>query len=211
MKTGDHGMDCVGRITTIEELERLYDQPGETALIKVARKLTTSYRQWIECSRFCVISTVGPEGTDGSPRGDETSVVTILNDETLALPDWQGNNRIDTLRNIVRDERVSLMFMIPGANNVIRVNGTAQITADAHLTHGFERTGKFPKTVIVVSIAEVYSQCARALMRSGLWKEGGQSANLPTAGQMLTEISEGNFDGETYDDQWLERANRTMW
>jgi PPOX class probable FMN-dependent enzyme len=198
-------------ITTLEDLHAHYGQPGEAATVKVTNRLTPAYRAWVDRSRFCVLSTVGPEGTDGSPRGDEGPVAAMLGPQTLALPDWLGNNRIDSLRNILRDGRVSLMFLIPGALNALRVNGTARLTADAALRARFARDGKEPRTVIVIDIAEVYSQCARALIRSALWTGGDQSAGLPTVGDMLREITEGRIDGKAYDADWPGRAAQTMW
>lgn len=123
-------------IDDITALEALYGTPGAASIRKVARQLTPLYRKWIMASRLCVLSTVGPEGVDGSPRGDDGPVVMELDPGTLALPDWRGNNRLDSLRNIVRDPRVALMFMVPGSNNVVRVNGTARLTADADLCAG---------------------------------------------------------------------------
>ncbi|WP_333818014.1 pyridoxamine 5'-phosphate oxidase family protein [Tabrizicola sp.] len=198
-------------ITTLEDLHAHYGQPGEAATSKVTARLTPAYRAWVDRSRFCVLSTVGPEGTDGSPRGDEGPVARVLDAQTLALPDWHGNNRIDSLRNILRDGRVSLMFLIPGALNALRVNGTARLTADADLRARFARDGKEPRSVIVIRIAEVYSQCARALIRSALWTSGDQSAGLPTVGDMLREITEGRIDGQAYDADWPGRAAQTMW
>ncbi len=198
-------------ITTLDDLHAHYGQPAEAATIKVTPHLIPAYRAWIDRSRFCILTTVGPEGTDGSPRGDEGPVVTVLDPQTLALPDWYGNNRIDSLRNIVRDGRVSLMFLIPGANNALRVNGSARLTADPDLRGRFDRDGKQPRTVIVIRIAEVYSQCARALIRSALWTSGDQSAGLPSVGDMLREISEGRIDGQVYDADWPGRAAQTMW
>ncbi|MCU0829328.1 MAG: pyridoxamine 5'-phosphate oxidase family protein [Tabrizicola sp.] len=198
-------------LTTLDELHARYGHPGEAATVKVTRQLTPAYRAWLDRSRFCILTTVGPEGTDGSPRGDEGPVVTVLDPQTLALPDWYGNNRIDSLRNIVRDGRVSLLFLIPGANNALRVNGTARLSADASLCARFEREGKLPRSVIVVRIEEVYSQCARALIRSALWTAGDQSQGLPTVGDMLREITEGRIDGKAYDADWPGRAAVTMW
>jgi PPOX class probable FMN-dependent enzyme len=198
-------------ITTLEELHRLYGTPGQAATVKVSPTLTPAYRAWIERSRFCVLTTVGPEGTDGSPRGDDGPVVRILDPATLALPDWKGNDRIDSLRNIVRDGRVSLMFLIPGSNNALRVNGSARLTADEALCDSFARDGLCPRTVIVIAIAEVYSQCARALIRSGLWTSGDQSSGLPSVGDMLREITLGGIDGAAYDRDWPGRAAATMW
>ena len=198
-------------ITTLDDLHRHYGQPAEASTVKVTPHLIPAYRDWIDRARFCVLTTVGPEGTDGSPRGDEGPVVAVLDPQTLALPDWLGNNRIDSLRNIVRDGRVSLMFLIPGTLNALRVNGTARLTADPDLRARFDRAGKQPRTVIVIRIAEVYSQCARALIRSALWTSGDQSAGLPTVGDMLREITEGGIDGRAYDADWPGRAAQTMW
>ncbi|MES2815230.1 MAG: pyridoxamine 5'-phosphate oxidase family protein [Pseudomonadota bacterium] len=198
-------------ISTLDDLHSHYGHPAEAATLKVTPHLTPAYRAWLDRSRFCVLTTVGPEGTDGSPRGDEGPVVTVLDPQTLALPDWHGNNRIDSLRNILRDGRVSLMFLIPGANNALRVNGTARLTADGDLRSRFQREAKQPRTVIVIRIAEVYSQCARALIRSALWTSGDQSQGLPTVGDMLREISEGGIDGRAYDADWPGRAALTMW
>lgn len=198
-------------LETTDELEAHYGSPGEASLIKVADRLTPTYRSWIMASRFCILTTVGPEGTDGSPRGDDGPVVLELDETHLALPDWRGNERIDSLRNIVRDPRVSLMFMVPGSNNVIRVNGEAKLTADPDLCARFEKAGKQPRTVAVIRIHEIYSQCARAIMRSGIWSAGDESAGLPSVGDMLKEMTSGEFDGAGYDIEWPKRAKTTMW
>jgi PPOX class probable FMN-dependent enzyme len=198
-------------IEDIEALEALYGTPSDAATRKVADRLTPEYRAWIARSRFVVLTTVGPEGTDGSPRGDDGPVVVELDERTLALPDWRGNDRIDSLRNIVRDGRVSLMFMIPGATNVIRVNGRARLTADEDLRARFEKGGRRPRTVVVIRIAEVYSQCARALMRARLWTSADESAGLPTVGQILAALTAGEVGGVAYDAEWPGRAAATMW
>src|SRR5690606_16526957 len=129
-------------IATIAELERHYGVPGDASLAKVSRRLTPAYRAWIDRARFCVLSTVGPAGTDASPRGDEGPVIRVHDPSTLLLPDWRGNDRIDSLRNIVRDPRVSLTFFVAGSNNVMRVNGRATVTADTALRESFARQGK---------------------------------------------------------------------
>ncbi len=196
-------------LENVDALEALYGTPAEASQIKVTDHLTPCYRKWIMASRFCVLSTIGPEGTDGSPRGDDGPVVLELDAQTLALPDWRGNQRLDTLRNIVRDPRISLMFMVTGSNTVMRVNGTARVTADANLGARFEKDGKTPATVIVVRIAEVYSQCARAVMRADLWA-GKQPDDLPSIGDMLREVKDG-FDGATYDRDWPARAAKSLW
>ncbi|MFC2968418.1 pyridoxamine 5'-phosphate oxidase family protein [Acidimangrovimonas pyrenivorans] len=195
----------------VAELEALYGTPGEASLVKVARRMTPTYRAWIGRSRLCLLSTVGPEGTDCSPRGDDGPVVTELDPGTLALPDWRGNQRIDSLRNIVRDPRVSLTFLVPGSNNMVRVNGRARITDDADLCARFEKAGRQPRTVLVIEIGEIYSQCARALLRARTWSAGDESEGLPTVGDMLREMTAGAFDGATYDAEWSGRAARTMW
>jgi PPOX class probable FMN-dependent enzyme len=198
-------------LTSLDDLHRLYGTPGTAATVKVTPRLTQAYRAFLDRSRFCVLITVGPEGTDGSTRGDDGPVVQVLDDRTLALPDWKGNERIDSLRNIVRDGRVSLLFLIAESNNALRVNGTAIVTADPGLLNSFRRGTATPRSVIVISVAEVYSQCARALIRSALWTAGDQSAGLPTVGDMLREITEGAIDGAAYDQDWPDRAAKTMW
>ena len=195
-------------IADIETLEALYDAPGETSLTKVANRITPLYREWIGASRFVVLSTVGPEGTDASPRGDDGPVVEIADDSTLLLPDWRGNNRIDSLRNIVRDGRVSLMFVVPGCNNVVRVNGRAVLTADPAVTERFEQARRHPRSVIVITVEELYFQCAKAFMRSRLW--AGEAPDVPTAGQFLKE-AQGDFDAEDYDASYVERAKGILW
>ena len=199
------------KIETLEALEALYGEPAAPALRKVATRLTPLYRQWIMASRFCVVSSVGPEGTDGSPRGDDGPVVQELDEHTLLLPDWRGNNRIDSLRNILRDGRISLMFMVPGSDTIVRVNGRAVLSDDADLLARFSDKGRMPRCVIVISIAEVYSQCSRAPMRAGLWTSGDQSTGLPTVGQILAEQSDGEVGGPAYDAEWAGRAKTSMW
>ena len=197
-------------IKTLAELEAIYGKPVPRSIEKVITTMTPHYRAWIEASRFVVISTVGPEGTDASPRGDDNSVVEILDDQTVLLPDWFGNNRIDSLRNIVRDERVSLMFMIPSSTNVVRINGIAIVTTDPATCARFEKKGKLPRSVVVMSIGEMYFQCAKALMRSGLWQGLGSDTKVPTAGDFVKE-RDALFDGKAYDDGYAEYAKPRMW
>ena len=199
------------RISDIAALEALYGTPGAPSLRKVSDRLTPLYARWIMESKLCILTTVGPEGTDGSPRGDDGPVVRMLDDRTLALPDWRGNQRLDSLRNIVRDGRVSLLFMVAGSNTVVRVNGRAWLTDDAGLRARFEKKGRQPATVIVIELAEVYTQCARALMRAGIWTEGDRSAGLPTPGEILAEMTRGEEGGAPYDAAWGARAAETMW
>ena len=197
-------------IADIDALDALYGAAVPTSIQKVMTHLTPLYRQWIDSARFVVLSTVGPEGTDASPRGDDGPVVRIVNDQTLMMPDWRGNQRLDSLRNIVEDGRVSLMFMVPGSNTVVRVNGQARLTADTDLRARFEQRGRNPATVIVIRIGEVYTQCARAVIRAGLWSRD-DAEGLPTVGEILAEASGGDEGGAAYDSAWSERAARTMW
>ncbi|MFQ1699462.1 pyridoxamine 5'-phosphate oxidase family protein [Loktanella agnita] len=197
-------------VKDIAAIEALYGQPSEASVIKVADHLTPLYTKWIMDSRFCVVSTVGPGGTDGSPRGDDGPVVQPLDNKTLLMPDWRGNNRKDTLRNIVADGRISLMFFVPGSNNVVRVNGTAVVSTAPALIDRFEQNGRHPRSVVAITVAEVYSQCARALMRAQIWTSGDESTGLPSVGELLAEQKQG-FDGQSYDAAWTGRAAKTMW
>lgn len=199
-------------ITSIQDLERVYDvRPQGAALDKVADRLTPLYRKWIMTSRFCVVSTAGPGGTDGSPRGDDGPVVAELDEHTLIMPDWRGNYRLDSLRNIVVDGRVSLMFMVTGSTTVVRVNGTASLSINPDLLSRFEQAGKHPRSVMVIRIAEVYAQCAKALMRSRLWTGGDQSGEVPRLGYILAELTAGRTDAEEFEESLTERLPKTMW
>lgn len=198
------------KINTIEELEQLYDAVVPGALNKVRNHISPKYREWIEKSNFLVLSTVGPKGTDASPRGDIEQVVKILDERTLLLPDWRGNNRLDSLRNIVEDGRVSLMFMVPGSNNVVRINGLAILTAEDEFTSKFNDRDKSPRSVIVIEVAEIYFQCAKALMRSKLWLSGDKCTQVPTAGEFIKEIDE-EFDANAYDIGYDDYAKNRMW
>lgn len=196
-------------IEDIAALEALYEAPSPASLTKVAPRITPLYRDWIGASRFCILSTAGPEGTDATPRGDDGPVVRVVDERTLWMPDWRGNNRLDSLRNIVRDGRVSLMFMVPGSNNVVRLNGTAVLTADAGITESFGHDRRHPRSVIVISVGEVYFQCAKALMRAALWHRD-DAASVPTAGQFLRE-QDTSFDAEGYDIGYEDHARHRMW
>lgn len=197
-------------INSIPDLEALYGDAAPASLTKVTPVITPHYRTWIDASRFCILSTIGPEGTDATPRGDDGPVVRITDPKTLLMPDWRGNNRLDSLRNIVRDPHISLMFFIPGEKNVVRINGNAQITTDESLCASFEQKGMHPKTVLVFTVTEVYFQCAKAILRSGLWNGVDETLDIPSAGDLLKEMDKG-FDGKTYDDAYVERAKATMW
>lgn len=202
--------ETFSKIASVAALEALYADPVPSALRKVATRLTPLYRRWIEGARFCVLSTVGPSGVHGSPRGDDGPVVRVRDETTLLMPDWRGNNRLDCLRDIVQDGRVALLFLVPGTDTTVRVNGRAVLTDDAALCRSFEQRGKHPTTVIVVTVAEVYTQCAKALMRSGLWGRD-DSAGLPTVGEILADMSNGVDGGAEYDANYTEYAKSRMW
>lgn len=199
-------------LTSVEELDSHYGAVGEASIIKEIGYLSSAYRKIVNASPFCALTTCGPEGLDCSPRGDDGKVVRILDDKTLLMPDRRGNNRIDSLRNIVRDPRVSLMFMVPGWNNVLRINGNAQISIAEDLLTSFEKEGKQPRSVIVITIEATYFQCARAVIRAGLWDSERQveKTDLPSPGMIMQEIKE-SFDGATYDKEWPSRASKSMW
>ncbi len=197
-------------IGNIQALEKLYDAPAEKSLSKVATVITPLYKQWIEASRFLVLATMSDEGCDASPRGDTVCPVVIADEQTLLLPDWRGNNRLDSIRNIVKDGRVSLMFMVNGCTTVVRVIGKATVSTDTTLISGFKKDNKLPTTVIVVNVQEVYFQCAKALMRSDLWNPDTQVAGLPTAGLFLKE-QQTDFDAQSYDQGYPEYARKKMW
>lgn len=199
-------------IQSPEELKALYGDVSEASVAKVVSRLTDAYRQMIDSSPFVALATVGPEGLDCSPRGDAEAVVRIEDERTLTLPDWRGNNRIDSLLNIVRDPRVALMFLIPGSNTVMRVNGHAVVSVEPDLLESFTMDGKHPRSVVVITIDEVYFQCARAVMRADLWNSDRHAVagDLPTPGAML-KAAKASFDQETYDREWPARAAKTMW
>ena len=195
----------------ISELTAVYGKAGAASTQKVAARLTPEYQRWIEKSHFCAFTSVGPDGTDCTPRGDDGPVVQIMDPGTLLMPDWRGNNRMDTLRNIVADGRVSLMFMVQGSTTVVRVNGQAVVALDADVLARFNDHDQQPRSVVVISIGEIYFQCARALMRSNLWSGHDRSAGLPTAGEFLAAMTNGAVDRADYDKTWPERAAKSMW
>ncbi len=200
-------------ITTLEELEALYGKPVEPAIVKEVDHITPHYRALVEAAPFVAIATGGPEGLDCSPRGDAPGFVRVHDERTLMLPDRRGNNRTDSLRNIVRDPRVALLFLIPGSGSILRANGRARITIDPDLLESFVSNGKTPRSVLVVTVETIYFQCAKAIVRSELWNPDKfvEPGALPTAGQILAALSEGRVGGEEYDRTWFERAKQTMW
>jgi PPOX class probable FMN-dependent enzyme len=200
-------------ITALEQLESIYGRPGETSLVKEVGRMTQAYRALIEASPFAVLATSGPEGLDCSPRGDRPGFVRIHDEHTLLIPDRRGNNRVDSLRNIVRDPRVAVLFLIPGSGTTLRVNGRAHLVDDADVLASFAIDGKSPRSVIVIAIDSIYFQCARAIVRSELWNPARHvdERTLPTAGQILAEMSNCRVGGNEYDRAWPERAKQTLW
>jgi PPOX class probable FMN-dependent enzyme len=200
-------------ITTVDSLEALYGRPLETSTVKEVDWITPHYRAYIEASPFAVLATGGPEGLDCSPRGDLPGFVRIHDPRTLMLPDRRGNNRIDSLRNIVRDPRSALLFLIPGVGNTLRVNGRAHLSADPDLLRSFAVDGKAPRSVIVLAVESIYFQCARATVRSELWngKYHRDPKSLPSAGQILAALSEDRIGGAAYDAEWPTRAKASLW
>ncbi|MDP6377923.1 MAG: pyridoxamine 5'-phosphate oxidase family protein [Pseudomonadales bacterium] len=186
-------------VTSEAELGALYGLPPERALTKEIDHINTPYRAFIERSPFVIVASAGPEGLDCSPRGDPAGVVRVADGRTLLLPDRRGNNRLDTLRNIVRDGRISLLFLIPGIGESMRVNGRAAISIDKDLRQVLELEGKVPTSVIVVHVQRAYFQCQKALARSRLWEDSTQASRdeVPTAGTMLNAI-DADFDGANY-------------
>lgn len=202
------------RITSLDQLEKLYlPAPAAASTAKVAHAMTPHYRRLIEASPFAALATIGPEGVDCSPRGDKPGFVRIHDDRTLIMPDRRGNNRIDSLRNIVRDPRCAFLFLIPGSGTTLRVNGRAHLSIDPDLLESFAVDEKPPRSVIVLEIDELYFQCARAIIRSELWNPERHidPASLPTPGEILAGMTENQVGGEGYDKAWPERARQTMW
>lgn len=200
-------------IANLAELEALYGTPGATSLTKETVRLTAEYRRWIAAAPFLAIATSGPGGLDCSPRGDATGqLLHVLDDATIAIPDRRGNNRLDTLRNLVGDPRVALLFLAPGINETLRINGRAVISTDPALIGRFGVGGKMPATVIVVTIGQVYFQCARALVRSRLWDTAAHvdPALVPTPGEMVRSADTA-FDADAYDAALPARQAATLY
>ena len=175
--------------------------------------MTDKYARILQTSPFCALATVGPEGLDCTPRGDERGFVRVHDEKTLMLPDRRGNSRVNSLRNVVHDPRVALMFLVPGSGNALRINGTACISVDPELLESYAVKGKVPRSVLVVTIGEIYFHCARAIMRARLWDPATHvdPSGLPTPGEIPASMSDGEVGGKPYDDSWHARAEKTMW
>jgi PPOX class probable FMN-dependent enzyme len=200
-------------IATIDQLEALFGLVGEASRKKEVDHLHPVYRSLIEASPFAILATVGPGGLDASPRGDPPGFVAVENEKTLLLPERRGNNRIDSLRNIVADPRVALLFLIPGVGETLRVNGRARISTAPDLLQRFVMAGQPPKCVLVIDVDTVYFQCARAIHRSKLWQPiaEGASRRVPSPGSMLAALTDSAIDGEQYDRDLPERQRATLY
>ena len=201
-------------ISTMAELEALYNEPVyPPAKVKETDRITEAYRKLVEASPFCAMSTNGPDGLDCSPRGDPKGFVRVLDDKTVVVPDRRGNNRIDSLRNLIHDPRVALLFLIPGVSETLRIMGRVTISTDPELCASFTMQGKAPRAVLVIAVEKVFFQCAKAIVRSKLWDPTIQveRATLPTAGKILAEISGGKIGGDEHDRIAPERMKATIY
>ena len=200
-------------VTSEAELEAIYGLPSGPAVIKEIDHISDHYKALIDKSPFVVVATVGPDGLDCSPRGDPPGFVRVQDRKTVLIPDRRGNNRIDGLRNIIHDPRVSLLFLIPGIGTTVRINGRAEITTDAELCASFAMQGKAPRSVLVVTAERVYFQCPKALVRSRLWSKEAQisPSDVPSTGEILQAITKGGIDGEAYDQAYPQRLKETMY
>ena len=205
-------------VTTIAELEALYGQPVLGSVLKELPVINAAYRALIEAAPFCILATAGPEGLDASPRGDAHGLVRVVDERTLLMPDRRGNQRIDSLRNIVRDPRVTLLFLIPGVGETLRVNGRAELTTDPALRASFAVEGREPNVVLRITVAAVYFQCARAITRSRLWDPAHHVPRhtLPSTGTLTVAARDhkgdrSTFDASAYDAALAERQAKTLY
>lgn len=196
-----------------DSLNELYGEVSEGARLKEIEYISPEYRALIEASPFMTLSTVGPEGLDCSPRGDPAGFVHVLDERTVLIPDRRGNNRADSLRNVIRDPRVALLFLVPGVGETLRINGRAVISRDPALLARFEYNGTLPRTVLVVTADRVYFQCPKALVRSDLWNPDKRvdRKSLPSAGQIMASITNGKLGGPEYDKAYPERLKATIY
>jgi len=200
-------------ITTLEQLLALFGPVGEASLKKEVPCIHPHYEALINASPFAVLATVGPDGLDASPRGDPAGFVRVRDPQTLLVPERRGNNRVDSLRNIVADPRVALLFLVPGVGETLRVNGRAQISTAPDLLAQFDMQGQLPKCVLVVTVETVFFQCARAIQRSQLWAPPAVDVRqkVPSPGTMLQALTAAAIDGEQYDRDLPERQRKTLY
>ena len=202
-------LDSNHLVRSAGEMASLYDEPLERSVRKQLGRLDDLFRQFIAASPFLIIGTQG----DTSPRGDVPGFVIVEDDYTLLIPDRRGNNRLDSLNNIVRDPRVGMLFLVPGVTETLRVNGDAVISRDPALRERFVVQGKAPRTVTVVSVKEVYIHCSRALVRADLWNPAKFAApgTVPSFGTMLAAHTKGFVDGPTVDEDNKTRVPATLY
>lgn len=200
-------------ISTPEQLQALLGQPSEASLRKEVDHVHPLYRAMIEASPFAVLATAGPEGLDASPRGDAGGCVVVQDEHTLLLPERRGNNRVDSLRNLLADPRMALLFLIPGVGETLRVNGRARIAVDPELLERFRMQGQLPKCVLVITVERVFFQCARAIHRARLWEPlpAEVLAKVPTPGQVLEALTERAIDGKAYDEALPARQSSSLY
>ena len=199
-----------GAIGTIEELEALYSTPSRTSLAKESDRVLAPHAEMIAASPFCILATVGPKGIDCSPRGDAPGFVRVQDERTVLLPDRKGNNRLDSLRNVIANRSAGLIFLVPGKGEALRIAGEAIVTADDAIRRSFEVDGKVPVTVVSISVRRVFYQCARAILRSDLWRGVEARTDLPSAGEM-TRAADPTFDAGPYDAALAERQRQTLY
>lgn len=200
-------------IRSIAALEALFGQPPQASLVKELDHIDDYYRQWIAASPFVALATAGAEGLDCSPRGDPRGFVDVIDSNTIILPERRGNNRIDSLRNLVGDPRLALLFLIPGLGETLRINGRARISSDPVLLARYAVDGKAPKVVLVITVTAVFFQCSRAVVRAGLWDVSRHigRGSLPTPGQILQQASKAGIDGAAYDSGLPERVRTSLY
>jgi PPOX class probable FMN-dependent enzyme len=201
------------RITDVETLEKLYGTPSGAAVEKEIDYLHPHYQRLIAASPFFVLATGDPESMDASPRGDAPGFVVVADEKTLLIPDRRGNNRVDSLRNIITNPRVALLFLIPGIGETLRVNGRAEISTDPALLARFNVEGKLPRSVLVVRVDTVFFQCARAIFRAKLWDPArhAERSSLPSLGTIVSDITHARFDGKEYDKGLYERLKAALY
>jgi PPOX class probable FMN-dependent enzyme len=200
------------RVTSLEQLEKIYGHPSGAALLKEIDYISPHYRAFVEAAPFVVLASVGPDGLDATPRGDPAGFVRVHDEKTVMLPDRRGNNRIDTLRNLLHNPHIALLFLIPGVGETLRINGRAEISVEPALLESFAMEGKLPRSVLVVSVDRVFFQCPKALVRSKLWDPATQipRSALPSTGTIVAALAKG-FDAEAYDREYPERLKQTIY
>lgn len=200
-------------ITTPAQLAQLFGPVSDASQRKEVSFVHPHYQAMIEASPFAVLATSGPDGLDASPRGDAPGFVVVENPHTLLLPERRGNNRVDSLHNLLTDPRVALLFLIPGVGETLRVNGRAAISVEPALLQRFVVNGQPPRCVLVVTVEAVYFQCARAVQRAGLWQglPATRPADVPTPGTMLSALTGAAIDADTYDRELPARQRDTLY